>query len=215
MQPPPPGQQPYWQGPYYAPPVKQGNGFAVAGLILAILAPILGLIFSIIGLVKSGARGGAGKAMSIVGIVLSVIVGIGATVVLYEVGTNVAHSTALDPGCISAENAANQMSRTLNADGAAITRDEKNGNASAVLTDLQKFVTDMQSLQTRLSSAQAQAQHQSVKTQIAALSSDIKTLDASLLGLESGNASDASVVATTVSKLESDGNTLDSTCSSP
>jgi hypothetical protein len=212
MQPPPPGQQPYWQGPYYTPPVKQGNGFAVAGISLAIV-PILGLIFSIIGLAKSGARG-AGKALSIVGIIVSLVVTAGVGVVLYKVATNVAHSTALDPGCISAENDARQMSTTITADGAAISRDEKSNNASAVLTDLHKFVTDMQSLQTRLSSAQAQAQHQSVKTQIAALSTDIQTLDSSLQGLESGNTSDASVLATTATKLESDANTLDSTCTS-
>jgi hypothetical protein len=100
-----PGQPPYGQQQpyYYPPPVKQGNGFAVAGVILAIFAPLLGLIFSIIGLAKSGARAGAGKVLSIVGIILSVVVGVGATIVVVTLVNHVASSTAADPGCISAE----------------------------------------------------------------------------------------------------------------
>src|SRR5215472_4253857 len=126
----PPGQQPYGQfefgqpqyqgGGYPPPPVKQGNGYAVAGIILAIFVPLLGLIFSIIGLVKSGARAGAGKALSIVGIVLSLVVGIGGTVAIVTLANHVANSTAADPGCISAENDARQMATTITADGAAI-----------------------------------------------------------------------------------------------
>jgi PHD/YefM family antitoxin component YafN of YafNO toxin-antitoxin module len=222
MQPPPPGQSPYGPPPYgqppygqppayYGPPVKQGNGFAVAGLILAIFVPLLGLIFSIIGLVTSRARAGAGKALSIVGIVLSVVVGAGATIVVVELASNVVHSTAADPGCISAENDARQMGTTINADGTAITRDEN--NPSAVLTDLRKFQTDMQTLQGHLSSAQAQAQHQSVRAQIAALTSDIKTLNSSLQAVENGDTSQVSQLSTAATKLQTDGDALDSTCS--
>ena len=192
--------------------MKRGNGFAVAGLVLAIFAPLLGLIFSIIGLAKSRTRAGAGKALSIVGIVLSLVVGAGATIVVVKLANNVAHSTAADPGCISAENDSRQMGTTLSADDAAITRDSN--NPSAVRTDLQKFLTDMQSLQGRLSSAQAQAQHQSVKTRIAALASDIGTLDSSLQALEHGDTSQASQLATAATNLQSAGNALDSTCSS-
>lgn len=216
----PPGQQPYGQpqyqqpqygGGYYPPPVKQGNGFAVAGVILAIFVPLLGLIFSIIGLVKSGARAGAGKALSIVGIVLSIVIGAGASIAVALAVNSVAHSTAADPGCISAERAAGQMGSTLNADGTALTADEN--NPSAAQTDLQKFQTDMQSLQAQLSSAHAQAQHQVVKTKIAALTGDISALDASLQAIEHGDTSAASQMNTIASKLQSDGDALDSTCS--
>jgi peptidoglycan hydrolase CwlO-like protein len=191
--------------------VKRSNGFAVAGIILAIFAPLLGLIFSIIGLAKSNARGGAGKALSIVGIVLSLVVGAAATIVVVEVATSVAHSPAADPGCISAEHDATQMSGTLTADGAAITRDAN--NPAAVRTDLQNFQTDMQSLQGQLSSAQGEAQHQSVKARIAALTSDISTLSASLQAIEGGNISQASQLNAIASKLQSDGDALDSACS--
>jgi septal ring factor EnvC (AmiA/AmiB activator) len=200
-------QQPY----YYPPPVKQGNGFAVAGIILAIFVPLLGLIFSIIGLAKSGARAGAGKALSIVGIVLSLVVGTAATFVAITLVNHVANSTAADPGCISAERAATQMGKTITADGTAISRDAS--NPSAVQADLQKFTTDMHSLQGSLTSAQAEAKHQSVKTQIAALTSDINTLNASLQAIERGDTSQANAMIAAANKLQNDGNTLDSTCS--
>ena len=66
--------------------IKQSNGLAVAGFVLALLGALtsfipvvnifggflafLGLVFSIIGLVKSGSTG-AGKGLSIAAIVLA------------------------------------------------------------------------------------------------------------------------------------------------
>ncbi|HYK68891.1 MAG TPA: hypothetical protein VEV45_13155 [Streptosporangiaceae bacterium] len=217
----PPGQQPYGQfefgqpqyqgGGYPPPPVKQGNGYAVAGIILAIFVPLLGLIFSIIGLVKSGARAGAGKALSIVGIVLSLVVGAGAAIAVALVANSVVHSTAADPGCITAEHDATQMGSTINADGTALTQDEH--NASAFQSDLQKFQSDMQSLQGQLSSALAKAQHQSVKSRISALTSDISTFDASLQAVANGDTSQANQMNTAANKIQTDGTALDSTCS--
>lgn len=73
-------QQPYGQPGYppqgYGPPPAQGApGLAIAGLICAIIPCTwwLGLIFSIIGLVQSKNRNGAGKGMAIAGIVISLI----------------------------------------------------------------------------------------------------------------------------------------------
>jgi hypothetical protein len=52
---------------------KRTNGLAIAGFVLAFLAPLIGLILSIIGLVKAKNYGGSGKGLSIAGIVISVI----------------------------------------------------------------------------------------------------------------------------------------------
>lgn len=205
---PPYGQPPYEPGGSYPPPPKRGNGFAVAGIILAIFAPLLGLIFSIIGLTKAKARAGAGRTLSIVGIVVSVIVmagGVAAVVVL-------AKSTAADPGCVSAESAARQMSNTLNADGTAMTRDQNNG--PALRTDLQHFLNDMRALQARFTAAEAQAQHQSVKTQIAAVTGDMSTFISSLQAVGQGDTSQVTQMETAGNKLQNDGNALDSTCTS-
>jgi len=191
--------------------VKQGNGFAVAGIILAIFVPLLGLIFSIIGLATSRARAGAGKALSITGIVLSLVIGGGAITAAVVLAHHVANSPLADPGCISADTAVTGMASTIQADGTAITKDET--NPSALKADLQKFQTDMQSMQGQLTSAQGQATHQSVKTRIAALNSDISALDANLQAIENGDVSQASQLPTVANKLQSDANAVQSTCS--
>jgi hypothetical protein len=201
------GQPQYGGGGNYPSPLKQGNGYATAGIILAIFAPVLGLIFSIIGLVKSKARAGAGKGMSIAGIALSLVVCVVAGISL----ANIAQSTAADPGCIRAEDAAGQMNTTLDADGAAISRDA--GNPSALRTDLRKTQTDLQSLQQQLSGAQGQAMHQVVTSRIGTLTSDVSTLSADLQAIENGDTSQASQMNALATKLRRDGDALDSTCS--
>ena len=60
--------------PPTAAPAKRGNGYAVAGVVLALPIWPLGLPFSIIGLAKSRARARSGMVLSIIGIVLSLIV---------------------------------------------------------------------------------------------------------------------------------------------
>lgn len=52
---------------------ESGNGFAIAGLICAFFIPLLGLIFSCVGLSRSKQMNGTGRGMSIAGIVISVL----------------------------------------------------------------------------------------------------------------------------------------------
>ena len=56
----------------FSTPVPRSNVFAVAGLILAFFSPLLGLIFSIIGLTKAREYN-SGKGLAIAGIVISVL----------------------------------------------------------------------------------------------------------------------------------------------
>lgn len=66
-----PSTPPFQQSP---PPVTDdSNGIAIAGLILAFLIPLIGLILSIIGLVKAKHRNGKNQGVAIAGIVLSII----------------------------------------------------------------------------------------------------------------------------------------------
>lgn len=51
----------------------QKNGMAIAGFILSFFEPLLGLIFSIIGVSKSKNLNGAGKGLAIAGIIISAI----------------------------------------------------------------------------------------------------------------------------------------------
>ncbi len=52
--------------------IKKTNSLAVAGFILSFILPPLGLIFSIIGLVKAKKFNGDGKTLSIIGIIVSI-----------------------------------------------------------------------------------------------------------------------------------------------
>lgn len=60
------------------------NAFAILGLIFAFIMPLLGLIFSIIGLIKSKKLGGKGKGPAIAGLIISVLI-IVAVIVIYVV----------------------------------------------------------------------------------------------------------------------------------
>ena len=195
---------PGWQYPGGVP-VKQGNGFAVAGVCLSIL-PLLGLIFSIIGLVKSGARGGAGKVLSIIGIVLSLVfAGVG-----FAISSSISGSTAADPGCIAAESNSRALMSKMTADDNSITKDTNNQTAEKA--DLAKLDRDLQAFETDLNSAAAKATHPSVKAKVGKMSSDLNGMLTALKAVENGNLSQASAVDSYGSKLGADGDAIDQIC---
>jgi hypothetical protein len=199
------GGGPGGQYPPYGPE-KQGNGFAVAGIILAVLVAPLGLIFAIVGLVKSGARGGAGKVLSIVAIVVSLIVGGSVTAGIVALN----NSTAADPGCIAAESSAQTMDSTMNADDNAISRDAN--NPAAEKTDLKKFGDHLQTFIAQLNAAEAEAEHQSVKDKIGQLSGDLSGMLTALQAIEKGDTSQVSKVDSYANLLNSDGTAIDQLC---
>jgi len=59
------------QQPMYAP--QPSNGMAITGFILSFIFPILGLIFSIIGLSKAKQLNNSGKGLAIAGTIISAI----------------------------------------------------------------------------------------------------------------------------------------------
>jgi hypothetical protein len=175
--------------------------------VLAILIWPLGLIFSIVGLVKSKARAGAGRVLSIVGIVLALLVG-AASVGLVVVA---AKSPAADPGCISAERAAHSLTGQITADDKAISRDS--GNASAQRADIQRFINDMQTLQSELNAAQAESQHASVRAKIGVMSADLGIVVSDLKAVEGGDTSKVAQLDAAAGRLQADGSAIDSICS--
>ena len=205
---PPFGQQPPYGQPPYGQSVNRRNGFAVAGIVLAILVWPLGLIFSVLGLVKSKARAGGGRVLSIVGIIVALLVGAGSIGVVVVA----ARSPAADPGCIAAENDARALTSKITADDNAISRDQ--GNASAERTDIHRFITDMQTLQSQLNAAQAEAHHQSVQAKIGAMSTDLGIVVSDLQAIQRGDASKVSQLDAAAGRLQGDGSAIDSICSS-
>lgn len=184
-----PGQYPGPGG--YGPQPKQGNGFSVAGVCLCVI-PLLGLIFSIIGVVKSKARGGAGKTLGIVGIVLSILFAVGYGVASASIGG----STAADPGCISAEASSRQLVNQMQSDSGNMT----------------KMQSDMQSLESGLQHAQSIAVHQSVKDAIGKMASDLTGMTNALNAMQKGDTSQGSAVENYAKKLGPDGDTIDRIC---
>ena len=208
------GAQPQFGGPaptggygYPTPQQPQKNGFAVAGFILSLL-PLLGLIFSILGLVRAGKIGGKGKGLAIAGIVLSLAIGGGYTAALVAVSK----STALDPGCTSAEASFNSMLNKLQTDEQKLNSDTS--NATAMQGDLSTFTADIQSIKGALDSALAKAEHQSVKDKIQAMDQDVNTVLTGMQAIQKGDTSNLSQFEAAAGRLGSDGDSLDSLCSS-
>lgn len=208
------GGQPQFGGPvppggygYPVAPQNQKNGFAIAGFVLSLL-PLLGLIFSILGLNRAGKIGGKGRGLAIAGIVLSVAIGAGYTALIVKVG----NSTALDPGCTSAESSFRSMLGELQNDESKINADT--GDSTALQADLSAFTADMQVVKSSLDSSLAKAKHQSVKDKIQAMDTDMGTVLSGLAALQKGDSSQVDAFTAAANRLEADGNAVDSVCSS-
>ena len=123
-------------------PPKRGNGVAIAGLVFAFLISPIGLILSIIGLVRSGQRGRRGIAIA--GLVISLIfTGIGAAAVAVAF-KNI--NTVLDPGCTTAKSA-------------ILDNDTSSSDPATVKSSIQATITG-------LTNAESKATHDNVKTAV-------------------------------------------------
>ena len=190
------GAQAFGQQPAYGYPVQpqqEGNGFAVAGFILSLL-PLLGLVFSILGLTRSGKIGGKGRGLSIAGIVLSLVLGVGSSVGLVHLFNS---ATALDPGCTSAES----RFRTLDSQ---MTSDFSDTNA---------MLNDLDTMQQALQSSANQAVHDSVRTKLQTASTDLAATITDLKAIQDGTSTDTAKLESDVQQFETDGTAIDSLCS--
>lgn len=186
-------------------PVKRGNAFAVAGIVLGILIWPLGLLFSIIGLVKAKARAGSGKVLSIVGIVVS----LASAATFIDFAVVAFHSMEADPGCVI-ENEFDTMMNKFSADGNAIIHYE--GDSSGERAAAQHFIGDAQALRSELNVAAAKAQHQSVRAKIGVMTSDLGAMTSSLQAVLHGDASQISQVFIAFTRLTDESTSLISLC---
>ena len=175
---------------YGQPPAtnqNQGNGFAVAALVLGILPTgVIGIVFGILGLVRAGKVGGRGRAMSWIGIVLSVLWIVGATAVVIVAASTVAKSA--NPGCVSAVLVAGDGSNFTNA----------SGDPDAFKAELKKTVDG-------LNAAAAESTNAEATTAITALAGDYQ----GLLDAVSGGQIPSSSLTT---KLSTDAAAVDRAC---
>ena len=207
------GTQPQFGGPmppggygYPIAPQEQKNGFAVAGFVLSVTV-ILGIIFSILGLSRAGQIGGKGKGLAIAGLVLSIAIGGGYA----AIAVAVSKSTALDPGCTSAESSFQSILSKVQTDESKLSAD--GSDATAMRADLTAFTGDIQTMKSALDSSLTQAQHQSVKDKIQAMDTDLNTVLTGLQALQSGDTSQLSAFEAAAGRLGGDGTALDNVCS--
>lgn len=190
----------------YVPPEYQKNGFSIAGFVLCFL-PLLGIIFSILGLVKSGKVGGKGRGLAIAGLVLSL-----AFVGGYSaIAVAVSKSTVLDPGCNSMRASFNNLNSKLETDVNKLTSDSS--DATAMQSDLTAFTGDIQTMKSDLDDALAQAQNQSVKDKLQAMDGDLATVLSGLKAIQGGDTSQLNAFEAAAGRLGADGSAVDSVCS--
>lgn len=186
------------------PAPKQTNGLALAGAILCIVPP-LGLIFSIIGLVRAKALGGAGRTAATVGIVLSVLIGGAAGFGLYKIG----NSTAADPACISAENQVDAMQSKLTADEAAMKADQ---GTSAEAGDFTNAANDLQTVKTSIDGDIGEATHADVKAALQSFDNDLGEMITDFNEIAAGNNAGVTNLESQLNQIGTDGDNVDNLC---
>ncbi|HEU5356724.1 MAG TPA: hypothetical protein VFU65_19810 [Actinocrinis sp.] len=189
----------------YVPPQPQKNGFAVAGFIL-FFTGILGLIFSILGLVRSGKVGGKGRGLAIAGLILSLLAGIGWGVV----GVKAANSTQLDPGCRSAESSFRSMQSKLVSDGNKLQND--GGNQATLQSDLTLLSTDLTNMKSALDNALSQAKKQEVKDKLQALDGDLTTMLNGLKAIQQGDTGQLDAFQAAAGRIGPEADAVDNIC---
>ena len=222
------GAYAYAGAPYGEAAARQTNRVALAGVIFSVL-PLLGLIFSIIGLSKASVLGGAGRTAATVGIALSLVFA-----GVYGLGIyKIVSSTNADPGCVAAESAELTMDRKVSADEAALSAAEaeaaesvgSSGGGSGdgggdagedgedgVQTALRAMAADLQASETELESAAAEATNAKVGAGIRAVHDDLGELIAEIEAVQAGDDSAMSSLQTVAGQLELDGNAVDQLC---
>jgi hypothetical protein len=168
------------------PPAKAGtNGVAVAGFVLAFLIAPIGLILSIIGLIKARRPGQKGKGLAIGGIVVALLLSIGGGVAVAVAANKV--STLVDPGCTTGKAAILDNSSKISG-----------SDPAGVKSGLQATVDG-------LTSAASQAKHDNVRAAMTALRDDYqKLIDA----INKGTQPDAGLQ----DKINTDANAIDALC---
>jgi hypothetical protein len=179
----PPPIQPFPVMPV-APPVKAGtSGVTITGFVLAFVLPPIGLILSIIGVVKASGGRRKGKGLAIAGIIIAVVaMGLGGVVV-----AAVSSSTLADPGCGLGKSAILDNADKISATDQAATKKA-----------LQDTVSGLQN-------AQSQAKHANVRAAMKAAGDDYGQL------LAASTARTAPSAALTT-KMDKDIDAIDALC---
>ena len=222
QQPPPPQPIAYPQPPFPqapgGPPIatpggsaRPNNAFALTGALTSIV-PVVGLVFSIIGLAKAKLLGGIGRRVAVLGVTLSLVFSAAWGVAGIYV-FRVIDSTGADPGCTAAIGDYLTYSQDLGTDAAAMGKTSY--GTKQFTAAVKAYESDLQVLIGRFEADAARANHASVRTSIASLVGDLQQLKTMMGDLETGDFSDVGSlgdISTLDGKLLSDYQHTQSIC---
>lgn len=200
----------YAAAPPPAPP-RRRNILALLGLILAVPVWPVGLILSTLGLFAALNRR-TGKAMAIIGLVLSIAAGGAGIALLAGAASTVNASTALDPGCADIETSLGDELATLKSDASTL---ESNENSATTANNSIGIVTsDLSTIETELTTASTDATHDDVKNDLGLMSTKVQAVQSALSSIQNHSTSSEGAAAAAMTTLQSTETNLDGLCSS-
>jgi hypothetical protein len=177
----------YGEDPPFVPATRR-NPFALVGAILSFV-PLVGLVLSAVGFLRSRTRGGVGRTAALVGIALSLVF-IGAEAYL---GTT---APMFDAGCLAADSSASRLQAIEAAPGGNVTL----------------LANEMNSIHADLAAAAGKAGSGQVRSTLQSVADDLKMVGGDLTAL--AQSGDTSRLFDDETKLRTDGAAAQSYCNS-
>lgn len=188
---------------------KPRNMLALLGLIFAIPVWPAGLVLSALGLFKAVSRR-TGKAVAVVGLVLSIATGGVLIAGLAAASSTVAASTALDPGCASIEAHLASDITTLQTDTAGMQSDKD--SASSSNGSIGTVNTDLSAIQAELTAASGVATHSDVKSDLNDMQTQVGEVGKALIAVQAHSRSSDGAAAAALTTLQSTDADLGALC---
>jgi hypothetical protein len=196
--------------PFDGVPRARRNPVAIAGAALSVV-PLLGTILSILGLVRSQSRGGAGRTVATVGLVLSVAFTAGEAYAAFQLG----RSAPNDPACVATKADVDIAQIRLSADATTLSRAVAADDTTAASATETALVTDLRMVESTLQRNASLATHANVRVGIRALDADLGTLISAVRQLESGDQAAMGQLQSAMGRLRTDGQSVDVLCGAP
>jgi hypothetical protein len=208
--------------PFDATPAVRSNPAAIAGAALS-MVPVVGVILSVLGLLRTQTLGGAGRTVATVGLALSVAFTAGEAFAAYEIADSTASA---DPACVATRADVDALQIRLSTDVATLanggaqvpataattTAAATTGDATSAASAATALVTDLRSVKSALEHNIGRATHANVRIGLQAFDADLGTLISSVRQVESGDQAAIALIQVTVAKLRADGQSIDVVC---
>lgn len=185
----------------------RSNVVAIVGLVLAVLAWPVGLVLSVIGLIRSGRLAGEGRVVSIVGLCLSVVIGAGSITLV-----TLLQDKAVDPGCVSAEAGVKAFRGSVATDQAAIQQDEAAQNQQLVDNDISGLINDMISDEKLVAKSTPQARTAVLRNATGTMDTNLLAVITGYQALQKGDTSQTQQASLAATAVMDDAAQIDGLC---